>query len=266
MAEIAKEAAGPRRPSRRVQAVDHAIDVMECMAAAGTALGVSEIARATSLSKATVHHLLATLVARRFVMHEPHSARYVLGWNLYELGSTVVRSVDLSRIARLYLDQLADQTQATALLAIRDGDSVLYLDRGEAPTVLRTFADVGRRSPLHATASGKVLLAYAEPRLIDQLLRTGLPALTPATITDPAALRVQLAAVRTSGYAVCWQEREVGLSSISVPLRNYTGAVIGCLTLATMSARLYDATLPEYLAPLQAAAAEIERQLGAERG
>lgn len=247
-----------------MQAVDHAIDVIECIAAAGTPLGVTEIARATSLSKATVHHLLATLLARRFVMQEPHGVRYRLGWNLYELGSSVVRSVDLSRSARPYLDRLASQTGATALLAIRDGDAVLYLDRGEAPTVLRTFADAGRRSPLHATASGKVLLAYAEPRLIERLLRAGLSALTAATITDPTALRAQLADVRANGYAACWQEREVGLASISVPLRNYTGAVVGCLTLAASSVRLCEATLNEHLGPLRHAAAQIERHLGAD--
>jgi DNA-binding IclR family transcriptional regulator len=253
----------PRALPRRVKAVDHAIDVLECIAGSGRAMGVSDIARATSLSKATVHHLLATLVARRLVMQEPHSTQYRLGWNLYELGSSVVRHVDLSRVARPFLDQLAAQTNDTVLLGILEENSVLYLDRGEAPTVLRTIAAAGRRSPLHATASGKVLLAFADPRLVNRVLRKGLPQLTPSTVTNTAALRDQLAEVRTRGYAVCWEERELGLSSVAVPLRNYTGAVVACLTLAATSARLSEDSLNEHLRPLARTATQIERHLGA---
>jgi DNA-binding IclR family transcriptional regulator len=246
-----------------VQAVEHAIDVMECMAAAGRAMGVTDIARETSLSKATVHHLLATLCARRFVTQDPHTTLYRLGWNLYELGSSVVRNVDLSRVARPFLDLLAVETNTTTLLAILDENSVLYLDKGEAPTLLRTVAGAGRRSPLHATASGKVLLAFADPRLVDRIARKGLAQLTPTTVTDPEALRRQLADVRRLGYGVCWQERELGLSSVAVPLRNYTGAVVACLTLAATSAHLDESTLERHLLPLQRTAVQIERHLGA---
>lgn len=248
-----------------MQAVEHAIDVLECLAAAGRPIGVSDIARETNLSKATVHHLLSTLVKRRFVMRESHSTLYGLGWNLYELGSTVVQSTDISRVARPYLDTLAGLTKSAVLVAILDEDSVLYLVRGDAPGVLRTLADAGRRSPLHATASGKVLLAFAEPRYVDRILRTELAQLTPSTHTDPDELRRELEAVRDRGYAMCWQEREVGLSSVAVPVRNYTGAVVACLTIAANAARLYEATLDEYMLPLRRTAAEIERQLGASR-
>src|SRR3954452_1228624 len=154
-------------PARRVRAVDHAVDVLEAMARVSRAVGVSDLARMTGLSKATVHHLLATLDARRFVMRDPSSPLYRLSWALYELGSNVVRDVDLSRVARPYLDRLAVQTKESVLLGILDGDSVLYLDRGEPPMGLQMRANAGRRAPLHATASGKVLLAHSpDPGLL----------------------------------------------------------------------------------------------------
>ena len=256
----------PRPPTpraRRVQAVDHAIDVLEVMGTIGRPMGVSEIARQTRLSKATVHHLLTTLETRRFVMRDADSPLYKLSWALYELGSNVVREVDLSRVARPYLDKLAVQTGESVLLGILDGDSVLYLDRGEAPAGLQMRANAGRRGLLHATASGKVLLAFAnDGTLLDQILNEPLKKLTETTITDPATLRQELAQARQLGYATCWQEREVGLCSVAAPLRDYRGTVVGSLAVAGPAVRLTNRTLQGHLGPLLGAARRIEAHLG----
>ena len=253
----------PRQP-RRVQAVEHAIDVLEALAATERPMGVSDIARRTGLSKATVHHLLATLEGRRFVMRDEAAPLYRLSWALYELGTNVVRGVDLSRIARPHLDRLAAETSESVLLAILDDDAVLYLDRGEAPSGLRMNANAGRRSPLHATASGKILLAFAGDRnLVDRIIGQPLPQLTRTTITDPAVLRQQLAEIRQRGFATCWQEREVGLCSLAVPLSNYTGVVVGSLAVAGPATRLSTRTMQAHLTPLLATARRISTQLGA---
>lgn len=262
-AKTSSDGGTPPRASRRVQAVEHAIDILEAMAGRGRPIGVSDIARRTGLSKAAVHHLLATLESRRFVIRDPTSSLYSLSWALYELGSNVVRDVDLSRAARPYLDQLAAQTGESALLGILDEDAVLYLDRGEAPEGLRMVANAGRRSPLHATASGKVLLAFAsDAQLFDRILTSPLPKLTRTTITDPDELRHELAQVRNRGFATCWQEREVGLCSVAVPLRDYTGVVVGSLAVAAPVDRLSPQTLHAHLPPLQAARRRIEMHLG----
>ena len=266
MAEAEAVSASPRRGPRRVQAVEHCIDVLDCMSKAGRPIGVSDLARKTGRSKATVHHLLSTLEERRFVMQDPESSLYRLGWALYELGSSVVRDVELTRVARPYLDRLAAQTGESVLLGILDHDSVLYLDRGEAPGGLSMVANAGRRGPLHATASGKVLLAFSnDTRLIERVLAGNLPKLTKTTITSPEALRRQFAQVRTKGYAACWQEREVGLSSVAVPVRNYTGQVAGSLTLAGPASRLTPRTLAAHLSPLRIAARDIELHIGGAR-
>ena len=254
------------RRSRRVQSVDNAIDVLEALAEIGEAAGVSDLARRTGLSKTTVFHLLATLETRRLVMRSPDDPTYRLSWGLYELGSNVVRNVNLTRVARPYLDRLAAQTGESTLLGILDENSVLYLDRGEAPGGLRMSADAGRRGPLHATASGKVLLAYSlDGDLTDPDLTEHLSRFTSTTVTSPAALRRQLAQVRTRGYATCWQEREVGLCSVAVPLRDYTGKVVGCLTLAGPATRINTRTYQSHLPALRAAAHRIEIHLGGAR-
>jgi len=249
--------------SRRVQAVDRALDVIDCLGAAGRPLGVSDVARRTGHSKATVHHVLATLMTRRYVMQDPYTSLYRLGWALYEHGTSVVRDVEFTRAARPFLDRLAEETGESILLGILDDDAVLYLDRGESPSGLRMVANAGRRGPLHATASGKVLLAFtSDAQLVERVLGKPLPKLTRATITDATALRRQLATVRTRGYAVCRQEREIGLCSVAVPLRNYTGMVVGSLALASPAQRLTKTSLPPYLTALKAAAHQIEVHIG----
>ena len=250
--------------SRRVQAVDHAVDVLECLARSAGPIGVTDLTKQLTLSKASVHHILATLEARGLVMRDPGSSLYRLGWGLYELGSCVVDSVDVARAARPFLDALAARTGESVLLGILDGRTVLYLDRGDAPQTFHMVATAGRRSPLHATASGKALLAFAGDDLVNDYLDVPLEEFTPDTITDPAKLREQLAEIRERGFATCWQERELGLCSVAVPLRNYTGAAIAVLTLAAPAGRLTPENVEAHIAPLRETAAEIETQLGAD--
>lgn len=259
-----RSAASPSMPrSRRVQAVDHAVDILQALAESPYGVGLSDIAAQVGLSKATVHHLLATLASRRLVARVSDGTQYRLNWGLYELGTAVLRGIDVTRIARNFLDQLASQTGESALLGILDEDSVLYLDRGDPHGTFRMVANAGRRSPLYSTASGKVLLAYAPDRaLFDRLVDGGLEKLTPSTIVDPHELRRTLAEVRQRGYATCWQEREVGLSSLAVPLRDYTGAVVASLAIAGPASRLNQRTLKQHLLPLQQTGNAIGARLG----
>jgi DNA-binding IclR family transcriptional regulator len=254
------------RRTRRIQSVDHAIDVLQVLNEAPDGMGVSAIAQRVGLSKATVHHLLGTLESRRFVVRDPMAAHYRLSWGLYELGSAVVRSVELTRVARQYLDRLALGTGASVLLGLLDGDSVLYLDRGEAPSGLRVVANAGRRCALHSTASGKVLLAFArDPHLLQRVVTRPLTRFTGTTITDPNRLRRELAQVRWQGYATCWQEAEVDFCSLAVPLRDESGAVIASLAIAGPSAGLNAGTVPKSLMLLRAAAQTIGAQLTQDR-
>jgi DNA-binding IclR family transcriptional regulator len=248
---------------RRVQAVDHAIDILECLAATGGAVGVSELARQSGLSKATVYHLLATLEARRLVIREPDSASYRLGWALYEMGIRVARATEVTRVARPFLDQLASETGESVLLGVLDEDAVLYLERGDAPSGFHMVAAAGIRSPLHSTASGKLLLAYAGEEEIDRYLGTGtLESFTANTLTDPKQLRAQLEEIRESGYATCWQERELGLCSVAVGLRDHSGATVASLTLAGPAGRVTEDSVDTHLQPLRDAAANIDALLG----
>jgi DNA-binding IclR family transcriptional regulator len=258
---------GDARSTRRVQSVDHALNVLEALAAApADGLGVSELARQTGLSKATTHHLLVTLETRRFVLKDPHAATYRLGWALHELGSVVAQSVDVARAARPFLDELALETGESILLGVRVDRSVQYVDRGDARTGFTMQATTGMRSLLHTNASGKLLLAHAGDDFVEDYLAEPLESFTPATITDAERIREQLSQIRATGVATCWQERERGLCSIAVGVRDYTGAITAALTVAGPAGRVTPDDMDRYVTPLRAAARQIETRLGAPSG
>jgi DNA-binding IclR family transcriptional regulator len=250
-----------RREVGPVKALAHAIDVLEALAERGE-MGVSELSRATGLSKTAVFNILATFERRRLVARDPATARYRLGWRLYELGTELVRRNELAPIARPFLKELVERAGETALLGILDGDGVTYVDRYESAQRIRMVAAPGRQSPLHATASGKVLLAHQPQEYVERILAGELRRYTATTITDPDVLRAQLRDVVDHGFARCQLEHEPELSSISVPVFDYSGHVAAALTLAAPAFRFTDTAMRRVLPTLMDVAGELTQQLG----
>jgi DNA-binding IclR family transcriptional regulator len=248
-------------PPRIVRSVKHAIELLRLLAANGGPLTLSDLARKSGLSKTSTFHLLRTLEIEKFVAKD-ESGRYRLSWGAYEIGSAVTRSVDLARTARPHLDRLAEATGEATLLGIIEGDSVLYIDRGHADRSLTMVANVGRRSPLHTNASGKLLLAHTSDDVVDRIFDGELERRTFATITDPVILRKELDTIRSRRYATCWQEQEAGLNSIAVPIRDYTGEICAALTVAGPSNRLTKRSVPRIVGMIEQEADQISAALG----
>jgi DNA-binding IclR family transcriptional regulator len=254
---------GSAAQPRLVRSVRHAVAVLRALGAAGRPLALSELARKVGLSKTSTLHLVRTLEVERFVARDEFG-HYRLSWGVYELGSVVTRNVDLTRVARIHLDRLAEETNEAVLLAIAEGRSVLYLDRGQSNESFTMVANVGRRSPLHTNASGKLLLAHMPGELVDSVIADGLERRTPATIVDPGELKDALAVIRAQGYATCWQEQESSLNSIAAPLWDYTGQVCAALTVAGPSNRLTKRSVTRILAMIRREAEIISTALGGE--
>jgi DNA-binding IclR family transcriptional regulator len=225
-------------------------------------MGLSDLARSIEISKPATFHLLRTLEIEGFVV-KGSDATYQLDWGLYELGSAVIRSVDLTRVTRLHLDRLAEETGEAVLLSILDGESVLYLDRGQSSESFTMVANVGRRSPLHTNASGKVLLAHQDQSFVASVLGKPLSANTPGTVCNPRELEVQLLETRRDGYATCWQEQELGLCSVAVPIFDYTGKACAAMAIAGPAERVTKQTVPGFVQRLQDEAHQISSKLGA---
>lgn len=246
---------------RRIGSVVHALDVLDCLAGATGSMRLSDIARSVGLDKSTVHRILGTLVERR-VLIKDLAGEYRLGWKLYELGARVSLVNTINSVARAFLNRLAAATGESVLVGVLCEDEVLYIERDESPRHFVMVASPGRRAPVHTTASGKLLLAFSDAQTRRRVLSRPLVSATPDTIVDPAILERQCRDVVRLGYATCWREQEIGLSSIAVPIRDQSKSVVAALTLAGPDARLNKRSLPDQLRLLRQAGDEVTRALG----
>ena len=251
-----------RQPRRQVMSVAHALDLLDVLAEEGGSAGVSELARRTGLGKSTVHALLATLEGRGVVQLDAERRRYRLGWRLFELGSRVAEQRDIPRVARPHLRRLARESDETALLGVLHGTEVLYLDVAHGTRAIQFAARVGRHGPLHATGTGKVLLASGGAALLEDVIAQGLTRFTPTTICEPAALRAEIEVIRARGHALVHEEREAGLCAVAVPVRDHSGAAAAAIGLAGPSARFDRARVARLLQAARACADAVSRELG----
>ncbi|HEY3688438.1 MAG TPA: IclR family transcriptional regulator [Streptosporangiaceae bacterium] len=199
-----------------VRSLARGFDLLEHLADAGGALALSELAEVSGLPAPTIYRLMRTLVNQGYVRQEP-SRRYALGPRLIRLGETASRM--LGSWARPWLSTLVDEIGETANLALLDGDRIVYVAQVPSRHSMRMFTEVGRRFPPHCTGVGKALLAQLPPETAAGIVRrTGMPAHTPKTITDPDTLQAQLVSIRAQGYAVDDGEQELGVRCVAVPV------------------------------------------------
>src|SRR3954469_19833314 len=180
-----------------VQSLTRAFGLLETLAEAGGGAGLSELAERTGLAPATIHRMVRTLVDLGYLRQLP-SRRYTLGPRLVGVGETAARQ--FGRWATPVLADLVAEIGETANLAVLDGDRAVYVAQVPSPHRMRMFTEIGRRVPVHCTGVGKALLSAlpaAEASAV--VARTGLPAVTPTTITDPEALARELAVARERG-------------------------------------------------------------------
>jgi IclR family acetate operon transcriptional repressor len=199
-----------------VQSVDRALELLEHLADAGGSLRLAELEARTGLPLPTVHRLVKSLVHNGYVRQEP-SRRYALGPRLIRLGELASRA--LGAWAVPHLVELVAQIGETANMAVLEGDAVVYVAHVPSSHSMRMFTEVGRRAPAHCTGVGKALLAQLrDDEVLALLRRTGMPAQTAHTLTEPDALVRELHEVREQGWAVDDAEQEVGVRCVAVPL------------------------------------------------
>ncbi|WP_436775484.1 IclR family transcriptional regulator [Yinghuangia sp. YIM S09857] len=202
------------RATGGVQSLERAFDLLEVLADAGGVLGLSDLAARSGLPMPTIHRLVRTLV-RMGYLRQDASRRYTLGPRLIHLGETAGRL--LGSWARPYLAELMESTGETANLAVLESGEVVYVGQVPSRHSMRMFTEVGRRVQPHCTAVGKALLAQLPEEQAARTLGHGpLTAHTAYTVTEPADLLRQFAAIRERGYAVDDQEQELGVRCIAV--------------------------------------------------
>lgn len=249
-----------------LQSVARAIRALELIAEAGE-LGVTELGRLLEVHKATASRLVTTLAHRGLVERDPVSEKYRLGFGLIRLAGAAMAGLDLVRTGHPILDDLAERTRETVNLGVLSGDAVVYVDQISGTRAIVSVSWVGRRTPLHCTSNGKVLLAHLPEAERDRLLKGPLERLTPATIVDVDRLLKQLHEVRLRGYAQTLEELEEGLNAVAAPVRQADGEVIAALSVSGPAFRMRPLDLPRIARLTVEAANAVSRRLGfVERG
>lgn len=255
-----REPASPSAPSS-VQSVDRALVILELLARNGE-VGVTQLAADLGVHKSTASRLVAVLEQHDLVEQVRERGKYRLGFGVIRLAGATTARLDLPRASQPVCDELAAELGETVNVAVLDGDDAVNVCQASGRASVASVNWVGRRTPLHATSSGKVLLAYLAPAVLQRALSGPLEAVTEATLTDPAELRRDLDHVRQVGWARCEEALELGLNAVAAPIRGPSGEVIAALSVAGPSYRITPEAVPGLGATLIRAADRVSERLG----
>lgn len=211
--------------------------------------GVTEVAKELAVHRSTVFRMLTTLEARGLVEQDVDRGNYRLGHGLVSLASGVTPVNDVSVLSRPIAHELAAATGETVNVVVSEGTEVMTVSQVLGAYSVANREWVGRRGPMHATAAGKLFLADLEPAEVEAIIDRGLTSYTEHTLVDPDDLRADLERVRARGYAVTFEEHEVGLVAVGAPIRRLDGTTVAAITIAGPGYRVNEKTLPD-LAPL----------------
>jgi DNA-binding IclR family transcriptional regulator len=253
-----------RDPKPAFQVLERTFSILELFTEARPEWSTTEVARELSLPIPTVHRILSALRRRDYLSQDGETKRFRLGVSSLQLGDRARAVVDLRAVALPVLRRLSEETGETALLTVltTGRDRGVCLERVETSQPLRLSVQPGRQLPLHAGASQKALLAFMAERDVQRVLSEPLERLCGATITDPRGLREELARIRERGWASSYEETNLGVWGVAVPVLADRDAVTCAVGIAGPNARLATARVREDVRRVHDAASEIARALG----
>jgi len=263
------DAAGQDRPAQAalgrnsdfVQSLDRGLAVIRAFGPDQERLSLSEVARATGLTRAATRRFLLTLVQLGYVRSD--GREFSLRPRVLELGYAYLSGLALPEIAAPHLEELVAKVRESSSISVLDGDHIVYVARVPTKRIMTVAISVGTRFPAYATSMGRVLLAAMSPENLELYLATAnLDALTGRTVTDREALRAVIGDVARQGYALVDQELEEGLRAIAVPIHGKGGAVTAAINLSAHASRVTMMAMRTDLLPaLQETAGRIEADL-----
>ena len=250
-------------PKASSQSSDKLLQILECISKNKLPLRLQDISEQVGMSQSTVLRYLNTLANTGYVYQEEDTLRYGLTWKICALSQNLDSNIGLRNIVNPFISRLSMEKELGACLVVDYNFECLYLDcitPNELPHILR----IGRSAPLHATGSGKVLLASYNDTKVEEYIQTKhLTQLTDYTITSRDALFEELKRIRSTGYGIDAEECEIGLRCISIPLYNYSGNIIAALSLfGSTSVLTPDRIEPEIVPLLREVSAIISSRLG----
>lgn len=244
----------------QVQSVDRAISVLELLAQ-GEA-GITEIAGELGVHKSTVSRLVSVLESRGLVEQLGERGKYAIGFGVVRLAGAATGRMDLTKLGQPVCQTLADSFGETVNIAVHDAGVAINITQARGSAAVSAVNWIGQRTPLHATSSGKVLLAYLPADERKRLASLSLDSYTEHTVVEASQLLAELEEVAEQGYAACFEELELGLHAVAVPVRGHRGEVVAAMSASGPSYRLSRERVGQIVPTMSTAAADLSSQLG----
>ena len=243
-----------------VAAVDEALKLL-FLVAQEPRLGLTELARRSGITKARAFRLLTTLEQRDLVRRRGDPATYFLGFRALHLGAAASAQIDLVKAVQEPLQQLGAMFNETCAVRVRDGLETVCVAKWESTQSLRVHGEVGRRRPLHAGASSKLLLSFAPADVVEAVMALERKRFTASTPVSKTSLAQEIRKIRAGDYAMSMGERAPDTAAIAVPIRDASGEVVAALSISVPATRMAERAGP-FLQALQEKAGEASRSLG----
>lgn len=248
--------------AQTMQALDRALGVLGALARQDRA-SLTDLSLSLGIPTATTHRILTTLQKHRFAELDEATQDWMVGIEAYRTGAAYQKRMNLAEISRPVMRALMEATGETANLAIRDRAEVVFIGQVETSHPIRAFFNPGTRTAMHASGTGKAILATLPDSALRALIQTaGLPGFTDHTLRTPAELFADLDLTRARGWSFDREERYLGMACIGAAILDAQGQAMGGISISGPSARFTPRTIPDYGRQVAAAAAEITRALG----
>lgn len=249
--------------SGRVQAIDRAVQILQCFSEKKPELKLKEISDMLGINKSTVHGIITTLKYHGLIDQEEESQKYRLGLSLMKYGDLVSKSMDVVSIARPFITKLSDTLEETVHLGRLDGFDVVYIDKIESTQSMRISTARGTRNPAYCTGVGKAMLAHMPLTVIQTWLKSDpLNALTEKTITDKKQFFEELEYIRERGYALDNEENSIGLICVAAPVFDHQGEAVYSISISGPTVRMSSDKIKRSAEAVKRAAEEISQRLG----
>lgn len=223
---------------------------------------LTEVANGVDIYKSTAHRLLTTLRDERLIDQDAATAKYRLGFGLAVLASSVTADLDILGCSRLVCERLSEQTRETVTISVLEGEEVVSIHQAVSTSSFMNVDWRGKHTPVHATAAGKIFMAYMPEEQRRSILKQPLERFTEHTVVDLAILQDQLRSVHSKGYAYTTEELEIGLNVVGAPIRFSEGPITAAVTVSGPAFRFPSNSIHETGELVKQAAAEISQCLG----
>lgn len=222
-----------------INSLSRGLSLLSIVSESPLPLNLTGLSQQLNLRKSTIQRLTFTLQQLGYLRRDMEAKTYHLGPKVLSLGFSVMRTLDLRKVALPFLKEASREIGETVNLAILDGSEIVYVERIKTEQILNINLHVGSRLPAYCTSMGKAMMAFLPREHLEEVLKNmELSPLTAYSTKSKRELREELKKVRVRGFSTNNEELSIGLRSVAAPVRNFTGEVIGAVNIAVPSIRV----------------------------